>query len=330
VFGSALRGVDTSDRNLESQGEAMTLLPGSQLGRYQLESLIASGGMGEVFRARDTTLGRPVALKVLLPGVPMDANRLARFAQEARTTAQLNHPNIVGVLDVGSHDGLPYIVSELLHGRTLRERLNDGPLPLDVALGYGVEIARGRVAAHDAGVVHRDLKPENIFITADRRVKILDFGLAKCRKDTLGLPQQDSSKSTQPGTILGTVGYMSPEQVRGIATDARADIFSCGVILYEMISGVAPFHGDSAVETLHAILKDEAPPLRVPLECPPAVERLVRHCLEKDPNTRFQSALDVAFVLELMIDFPPLAAPRRRTSRKKAWGGLLQSILSLL
>jgi serine/threonine protein kinase len=308
----------------------MNLKTGSRIGPYEVDSLIASGGMGDVYRARDTRLDRQVALKVLAAGVPMDADRLARFSQEARTTALLNHPNIVGVYDVGSHDGMPFVVSELLHGRTLRGRLQDGPLAVRHALGYAIEIVRGLTAAHDIGVVHRDLKPENIFITDDERLKILDFGLAKVRREALGLPHLDSSKSTRPGTILGTVGYMSPEQVRGVPTDERSDIFSFGVILHEMIAGVAPFHGDSAIETLHAILKDEAPPLPARWDCSPELEHVVRHCLEKNPMMRFQSARDLAFVLDFTLEFstrPPAA--RLPATRGKTVGSLLESIFSL-
>jgi eukaryotic-like serine/threonine-protein kinase len=301
----------------------MTLQTGSQVGRYRIDNLIASGGVGDVYRARDSRLGRLVALKVLKPGVPMDANRLARFAREARTTAQLNHPNIVGIYDVGSHDGQPYVVSELLHGETLRARMEAGPLPVRLAVDHTVEIAQGLIAAHEVGIVHRDLKPENIFIMDNERLKILDFGLAKCRKETLGLPQQDSSKSTEPGTILGTVGYMSPEQVRGGVTDERSDIFSLGVILYEMIAGVAPFRGDSAVETLHAILKDDPPRLPRRDGISAELAHVVRHCLEKRPDARLQSAKDLVFVLEEL---------RRRAERRRATRAhrFLNSILALL
>jgi len=306
--------------NRKREGDAMNLHPGVSLGRYKVESLIAAGGMGEIYRARDTRLDRKVALKVLVPGVAMDADRLARFAQEARTTALLNHPNVVGIYDVGVHDGLPYVVSELLDGETLRVRLGRGLLPLRAAIGHAVEIAHGLVAAHEAGIVHRDLKPENIFVTVEGPLKILDFGLARCRKETLGLPHQDSSKSTQPGTILGTVGYMSPEQVRGAATDARSDIFSFGVVLYEMIAGVAPFHGDSAVETLHAILKDDVPALPPHPRCPRELERVIRHCLEKHPAARFQSARDLRFVLEVMAECRVRAEPRSLRSVARWWG----------
>jgi len=303
----------------------MTLHTGSRLGPYEVDSLIASGGMGTVFRARDTRLNRQVALKVLSPGGPIDPERLARFTQEARTTALLNHPNIVAVYDVGADRGVPYVVSELLRGETLRARMKGAALPVRVAVGYAAEIARGLFAAHHLGVVHRDLKPENIFITDDERVKILDFGLAKCRHETLAITGEDSAVSTQPGTLLGTVGYMSPEQVRGAATDSRSDIFSLGVILHEMISGTAPFHGDSAVETLHAILKNDPPVLPRSKGVAPALEHVIRHCLEKSPDARFQSARDLAFVLEFMLRAPDAQPPRTSQAR-----GLLASIFNLL
>jgi eukaryotic-like serine/threonine-protein kinase len=280
----------------------MNLHTGLKLGPYEVESLIASGGMGEVYRARDTRLDRSVALKVLIPGVALDADRLARFAQEARVMALLNHPNVVAVYDVGLHDALPYVVSELLQGAPLRRQIERGPMRTRVAVALAVDIARGLSAAHEAGIVHRDLKPENIFLTDDGRIKILDFGLAKCRKEMSGLPHQDSAKTTVPGVILGTVGYMSPEQVQGAPADARSDIFSFGVILHEMIAGMAPFRGDSAIETLHAILKSDAPELAAASDCPPELEVVVRHCLEKDPKARFQSARDLAFVLEFLVD----------------------------
>jgi serine/threonine protein kinase len=294
---------------------------GSQLGPYEVEGLLAKGGMGEVYRARDTRLDRKVALKVLSPGATIDSERLMRFAREARTGALLNHPNIVVVYDVGSQEGTPFVVSELLHGETLRERMKEGALPASVAVKYALQVARGLGAAHKQGIVHRDLKPENIFITEDDRVKILDFGLAKCRAEALEA-LQDSTISTQPGVLLGTVGYMSPEQVRGLPIDHRSDIFSLGVILYEMVSGAAPFAGDSAVETLNAILKDDPPCLRhgegkVSAE----LDRVIRHCLEKNPEMRFQSGGDLAFAFELL-----LRSGHRHTdrSKKRAASGFLK------
>jgi eukaryotic-like serine/threonine-protein kinase len=294
-------------------GGLTALAPGSMLGPYQVDRLIGKGGMGEVYRARDTRLNRGVALKVLVASSPADSERLTRFTREARTTALLNHPNIVAVYDVGSHAGVPFVITELLDGETARVKMQDGALPLRVAVHYALEIARGLVAAHQLGVAHRDLKPENIFITHDERVKILDFGLAKCRDQTLEF--RDSSISTGPGTILGTIGYMSPEQVRGLPTDHRSDIFSLGVILYEMVAGTAPFQGDSAVETLNAILKEDPPSLRhrVP-QIPAELERVVRHCLEKAPDARFQTAGDLIFSLEWTLG-PVRRAERRRKKR---------------
>jgi serine/threonine protein kinase len=313
------------------EGDVTSIATGSQLGRYQVHDLIARGGMGEVYRAHDTRLNRNVALKVLAPRFAIDSDRLARFTQEARTTARLNHPNIVAVYDVGSHLGVPFVVSELLDGDTLRARIKTGALMLRTAVGYALDIARGLVAAHQFGVVHRDLKPENIFVTRDNRVKILDFGLAKVREDMLacacgdcetnGCARCDSSISTEPGILVGTVGYGSPEQVRGVPADHRADIFSLGIILYEMLAGAAPFRGDSAVETLHAILKEEPIPLRDRDErIPPPFDDIVRHCLEKDRDARFQSAHDLAFSLELVLR--SLADDDRARARRPSRGRL--------
>jgi serine/threonine protein kinase len=298
---------------------------GSHVGPYEVDSFIAKGGMGEVYRARDTRLNRQVALKVLAPSFTTNTDGLARFTQEARTTARLNHPNIVAVYDVGAHCGVPFVVSELLEGKTLRARLHNGALPVRSAIAYGLEIAQGLIAAHDLGVEHRDLKPENVFITRENRVKILDFGLAKCRNQTLGPPDWDSSKSTQPGTLLGTVGYMSPEQVRGEPTDYRSDLFSLGVMLHEMISGLPPFRGDSTVETLYAILKDEPPALQ---DCsgafPDELASVVEHCLEKAPSARFQSARDLAFTLDLVAR-SALSRGRQARQRRGLIGSLFPS-----
>jgi eukaryotic-like serine/threonine-protein kinase len=280
---------------------AIRFKQGAYLGPYQIEHLIASGGMGEVYRARDTRLDRAVALKVLGPSFTMDSDRMARFTREARTMALLNHPNIVAIYDMGSEAGTPYVVSEFLQGSTLRRRLRDGALSVRSAITFALDIVGGLVAAHGAGVVHRDLKPENVFITRDHRVKILDFGLAKCRSERVAAPSNDSAVSTQPGMLLGTVGYMSPEQVRGDKTDHRSDIFSVGVVLHEMISGVAPFRGDSAIETMYAILKEETPVLPDRRGAvPDALGDVVDHCLEKDADERFQSAKDLAFALRLV------------------------------
>ena len=258
--------------------------------------------MGEVYRARDEQLNRDVAIKVLPEAFSQDADRLRRFEQEAQAAGTLNHPNILAVYDVGTHEGSPYIVSELLAGEELREQLNDGSLPQRKALDYAQQIAQGLAAAHERGITHRDLKPENLFITTDGRVKILDFGLAKLR------PQRSESVSseidtrkqiTDPGTVMGTVGYMSPEQVRGHEADHRSDIFSFGAILYEMLTGQRAFRRDTMAETLTAILKEEPRDItetnsRVPAQ----LERIVRRCLEKKPERRFHSAHDLGFALE--------------------------------
>jgi len=302
----------------------MRLEAGERLGPYEVDAFLASGGMSDVYRAHDTRLERPVALKVLTPCVTTDADRVVRFAQEARTTALVNHPNIVAVYDVGVDRGLSYVVSELLTGETLRGCLKNGAVPVRTAIVYALEIARGLIAAHHLDVVHRDLKPENIFVTEDGRVKILDFGLAKCRHASLARPH-DLNDSTKPGALLGTVGYMAPEQVRGASADKRSDIFSLGVVLHEMISGVAPFHGDSAVETLHAILKDDPPVLPDREGVSTELERVIRHCLEKSPDARFQSARDLLFVLESALTSPPRASrPQPRSAR-----GLFESFLGL-
>ena len=288
----------------------MTLVAGTKLGRYEIRSVVGIGGMGEVYRARDEKLKRDVAIKVLPVSFSQDANRLVRFEQEAQAVGALNHPNILAVYDIGTHDGAPYVVSELLEGESVRERLNNGPIPQRKATDYAVEIARGLAAAHEKGIVHRDLKPDNLFITKDDRVKILDFGLAKLieRVDE-GTAQTDIATrkvQTDPGTVMGTVGYMSPEQVRGRPVDHRSDIFSYGTVLYEMLSGQRAFHGESALETLNSILKDEPKELTTTnanITFP--MERVVWHCLEKSPDRRFQSATDIAFALESLPGVSP-------------------------
>lgn len=284
----------------------MTLTAKTKLGPYEIQSPLGAGGMGEVYRARDTRLNRDVAVKVLPASFAADAERLQRFAQESRATAALNHPNILSIFDLGTEGGTPYVVSELLEGETLRERLRSGPLSSTrKAIEYAQQIARGLAAAHDKGIVHRDLKPENIFITHDGRAKILDFGLAKFTR-----PEAEDSDdaptvqvATEAGTVMGTAGYMSPEQVRGKPTDARSDIFSFGAILYEMLSGKRAFHGESSADTMSAILKEDPADLtETNRNISPALDRIVRHCLEKNPAERFQSARDVAFNLEALTE----------------------------
>jgi serine/threonine protein kinase len=243
----------------------MPIAPGSKLGPYEILAALGAGGMGEVYRARDPRLGREVAIKILLAGSAGDSERMRRFEQEARATAALSHPNILAVFDIGSQDNSPYIVSELLEGETLRARLISGPLPVRKAVDYALQVARGLTAAHDHGIFHRDLKPENIFITRDGHVKILDFGLAKLtmpEQDAPGLSAEATLDSvTSRGTLLGTLGYMSPEQCRGAAVDARSDLFSFGAVLYEMLSGRRAFRGDTTADTISSILKEEPPDL---------------------------------------------------------------------
>jgi hypothetical protein len=270
--------------------------------------------MGEVYRARDTRLGRDVAVKVLPALVSADPDRLRRFELEAKAASLLNHPHIVAIHDVGTHDGTPYVVSELLEGETLRGRLGM-PLPSRQAVEYALQIAEGLAAAHDKGIVHRDLKPENLFVTNDGRIKILDFGLAKLRDPAFPAEAETDSptlsRGTDPGTVMGTVGYMSPEQVRGRAADPRSDIFSFGAILYEILTGRRAFKGETAADTLTAILKEEPPEVSdTRPNVSPALDRIVRHCLEKSPEARFQSARDLAFDLEALAEVSGSGAHR--------------------
>ncbi len=282
----------------------MTLTPGTKLGPYEIISPIGAGGMGEVYRARDTRLGREVALKVLPESFSRDADRLRRFEQEARAVAALNHPNILAIHDIGEQNGAPFIVSELLEGNTLRAELEHGALSPRKASDYAVQIAQGLAAAHDKNIIHRDLKPENIFISREGRVKILDFGLAKLATNASG-PNAEAatftvtSSPTEAGVVMGTAGYMAPEQVRGLAVDSRTDIFAFGAVLYEMVSGRRAFRRETSAETMTAILKDDPPELNEPSHpVPPGLERIVRRCLEKQPEQRFQSAKDLAFALD--------------------------------
>src|SRR5881396_1806506 len=360
------------------------LSAGTKLGPYEIVAPLGAGGMGEVYRARDTRLGREVAIKVLPESFSKDPDRLRRFEQEARAASQLNHPNIVTVHDFGTHGGAPYVVQELLEGETLREKLRLGPAsspaktpraaltPVRVstpspqgsvaesqawageaarartpavqgaaatlapkkAIDYGIQIARGLAAAHEKGIVHRDLKPENIFITKDGRAKILDFGLAKLTVTPVSSPAMDADEDiratatatidgalTSPGVVMGTVGYMSPEQVRARPADARADIFGLGAILYEMLSGQRPFERKSSVETMNAILKEDPPELEVTeRHIPPGLARVVEHCLEKEPEQRFHSASDLAFALDALSGSESGAAlPATGVSHRRLW-----------
>jgi Tol biopolymer transport system component len=285
----------------------MALTPGTSLGPYEILGSIGAGGMGEVYRARDQRLSRDVAIKVLPPSFLGDPDRLLRFEQEARAAGQLNHPNILVVYDIGTHGNAPYVVEELLEGETLRQKLAGASLSTRKAIDYAAQIAQGLAAAHQKGIVHRDLKPENLFVTHDGRLKILDFGLAKLvapigsRPTASQMTEAPTQVDTGAGVVMGTVGYMSPEQVRGQAADHRSDIFSFGCILYEMISGQRAFKGDSSVETMNAILKEEPPEIsQTRHDLPPGLERVVQHCLEKSPDERFQSARDLAFQIDAL------------------------------
>ena len=275
----------------------MTLTPGTRLGPYEIVAPIGAGGMGEVYRARDPRLGRDVAVKVLPRAATDDPDRLARFAQEARTIAALSHPNLLAIFDVGTGE-VPYLVTELLDGETLRRRLERGPLGPGDAVGIALQIAAGLGAAHARGVVHRDLKPDNIFVTADTRVKILDFGLAT----TMTLASPDSTDTTAartlPGVVLGTIGYLAPEQARARPIDHRADIFACGAVLFEMVTAQRAFRGDSPADTIALLLHRPPSELAFGPGVPPALAAAVRRCLEQDPGRRFQSAHDLAVALE--------------------------------
>src|SRR5271166_668378 len=316
----------------------MTLPPGTKLDSYEVLGLLGAGGMGEVYRARDSALRREVAIKVLPSFVSRDPDRLRRFEQEAQAAAALSHPNILAVHRFGVSEGVPYLVSELLEGSTLRQVLQRGPLPVRKTIDYAVQIAHGLAAAHEQGIVHRDLKPENLFVTKDGRIKILDFGLAKLMQ---AQPDPDGNaptmtRGTDPGMVVGTAGYMSPEQVRGKAVDHRTDIFAFGAILYEMLTGKRAFQRSTSAETMTAILNDEPPAIsQLVQSIPPGLQRVVHRCLEKNPEQRFHSASDLAFALEALSESgsSPTAGNRdqgqRRTGRLLLWSACVVAILSL-
>src|SRR5438105_3651114 len=287
----------------------MRIARGVTLGPYEVLTHIGAGGMGDVWRARDKRIGRDVAVKVLPDSYASGDDRVRRFEQEARAAGALNHPGLVTIFDVGTFEGSPYIVMEMLEGETLRDALGDvtpTPLPMRRTIDYAIQITSALAVAHEKGIIHRDLKPENLFITTDGRVKILDFGLAKLALDANDADGRDRTGRhlTSTGMVVGTPGYMSPEQVGAKPLDYRTDIFSFGAVLYEMISGRRAFDRDSAVETMTSILHDEPPPLAtlVP-NVPPMLDAMVRHCMEKNPRERFQSARDLAFDLRMLPEF---------------------------
>jgi serine/threonine protein kinase/Tfp pilus assembly protein PilF len=320
----------------------VTLDPGTKLGAYEIIEMVGAGGMGEVYRARDTALGREVAVKVLPSIFSRDADRLRRFEQEARAAAGLNHPNILSIHQFGTQDGAPYIVSEFLEGETLCVCLQRGALPVDRAIDYVLQVAKGLGAAHEKGIVHRDLKPENLFVTSGGWLKILDFGLAKLRRPEEFEDATTQSSGTMPGIIMGTAGYMSPEQVRGQPVDHRSDIFALGAILYEMLSGERAFRGNTPADTLSAILTHEPTPLTgTNPKIAPSLDGIIQRCLKKDPKERFKSVEDVGFALKALSDAPASLrdssarsdVPPRKMSRKSAisLGGLaLLALFALL
>ncbi|HEY1679266.1 MAG TPA: protein kinase [Candidatus Sulfotelmatobacter sp.] len=302
----------------------MPLPSGTRLGPYEIVAPAGAGGMGEVYRARDSRLNRDVAIKVLPTAFARDSDRLRRFQQEAQAVAALNHPNILAIHDFGEHDGSPYIVTEFLEGETLRVRVDGGALAPRKATELAEQISRGLAAAHDKGIVHRDLKPENIFITRDGRAKILDFGLAKLTRPEITSDAATLPSQTEPGSVMGTVGYMSPEQVKGHVADHRTDLFSFGAILYEMLTGKRAFQKTTSAETMTAILKDDPPALSSQTSSSqhliaPLLQQVVDHCLEKDPEHRFQSASDLSFALRAVHDSSSSAVTTLTPSKQKRW-----------
>ncbi len=306
---------------------------GAKIGPYEILAPLGAGGMGEVYRARDSRLGRDVAIKILPSDFSLDSDRLQRFEQEARAAGILNHPNILSVHDIGYVDGAPYLVTELLEGETLRAKLEHGALSQRRALDYGLQIAQGLSAAHEKGIVHRDLKPENLFITKEGRVKILDFGLAKLTQKEVPLAEVThlpTSPGTEPGLILGTMGYMSPEQVRGQQADHRSDIFSFGLVLYEMLTGKKAFHGNTAADTMSAILHKDPPEItQITSGISPPLVRIVQHCLEKNPEQRFQSASDVAFDLQSLSGISETTAQEAVLAHRRILPLYLWKILAM-
>src|ERR1700726_283574 len=295
---------------------------------------IGAGGMGEVFRARDERLGRDVALKLIRPASSDNPDHRRRFEQEARAAAALNHPNILAIYDVGFEGTVPYIVSELLEGQNLRQRLLAGSIPARESADYALQVAHGLTAAHDRLIVHRDLKPENLFLTTDGRVKILDFGVAKLQAPSNGNPSIESMTTvTKHGSMIGTVAYMSPEQLRGKPVDHRSDIFTFGAILYEMLTGSRAFRGETEVDTMTAVLREEPNPSDLEIGTIPAgYQDIVRLCLEKDPESRYQSAKDLAFALQTLSASSPLriASPSKTKAQATPTPMLPWALVALL
>jgi serine/threonine protein kinase/Tol biopolymer transport system component len=312
---------------------------GRVIGHYRVVEKIGAGAMGEVFRARDERLDREVALKLIRPASSANPDHLRRFELEARAAAALNHPNIVAIYDIGVDEGTPYIVCELLQGQTLRKRLSEGALPVRLAVEYSLQVVEGLIAAHQRRIIHRDLKPENLFVTTDGRIKILDFGVAKLQPgpEESGRTVEDLTTITRSGTVIGTVAYMAPEQLRGKPADHRSDIFSVGAILYEMLTGHRAFRGETEVDTMTAVLREDPPESDLDQAgIPVQFQQIVRHCLEKEAETRFQSARDLGFALESLSD-PNVRSVRLRTKKNQAkvlpWtlaGIFLVAILALL
>src|SRR6266567_1183417 len=297
---------------LPSSAVRVMLTKGTRLGDYEVQSLLGFGGMGEVYRARDRRLDREVAIKVLPSFLSSDPERLRRFEQEARAAATLNHPNILAVFQMGTYEGASYLVSELLNGETLRDHMRRGPLELPKLLDYSVQIADGLAAAHGKGIVHRDLKPGNLFVTNNGRIKILDFGLAKLTqpKPECAVTTRTLERQTEPGMVMGTVGYMSPEQARGEPLDARTDLFSFGTVLYEAATGEAAFAGDSQASIIAAVLeKMPTPPRDLRKDLPPSLQSVFHRCLQKDPDRRWQCAADMASELRRIASAPERRAP---------------------
>jgi formylglycine-generating enzyme required for sulfatase activity len=315
----------TRDEPIEGEGSAGRVTAGSRLGHYEVIELLGVGGMGEVYRAHDHRLGRDVAVKVLPRGLSAHPRALKRLEREARTVAALSHPNIVAIHDFEHEGGTAYAVMELLAGESLRARLARGPLPARTALEWARQIVSGLRAAHEKGIVHRDLKPENLFVTSGGMVKILDFGIAK-QSQIDPLPGDEPLEATRPGQVLGTVGYMSPEQVRAAPVDARADMFSFGVVLAEMLSGQRPFHRDSAAETLAAILRDPPAGLDAAEQVFPALARIARRCLERRPEDRYGSTADLAVAIEAV----PWQEVTSGGGRRRRWMLLTAAALALL